>query len=256
MSYAKSKVEQLLRAEVGFHEYGGNGDGNGNPYSKWQYNVEYPDGGWCMSFASQIAYRAGFRFDSGATFGDKGFSSTNAAEPWARARGLWRDRNWRAQVGDWIIFQWDGGGTDHGEVVVYDDGVRIITIGGNTGNAVRWRTRDRRLVQGFVALSASAQAAPPLPSPATLVYLAKLAEWEESMKAEPVRFGDPASGKITLLNRLLVDAGMMIAPKNWNFYGVTTRDGVLHVKDLLGDEKPNGKEAGGRVAHWLIHRGK
>lgn len=250
ISYVWQKAIDLLHAALGFHEYGN----NGNPYSKWQYNVEFPAGGWCCSFASYIAYMAGFRFGSDAQCGDKGFASTNILEPWAKKHGLWRDRNYRAKPGDLIIFDWNGdGATDHVETVEFDDGVRIITIGGNTGNAVERRVRDRTYVKFFTALTASSQAAPPPPSPAVIRYLAGLVAWIVSVSKDPIESGNPASGRITTLNELLVDAGMIARPKNMNIFSKATHDGVWHVQDIVGT-RHNGNVAGSLVAHWLVYR--
>lgn len=164
MSYKPSDAMAYARRQVGFQEVP---DGsNCNPYSEWQYGVRCPGGGWCMSFASVCTVAGGFRFE-GATHGARGFSFTEAVEAWARPRGLWREKSWRAKAGDWAIFEFGGGyPTDHGELVDTDDGVWMVLIGGNTSNAVKYRTRDRKHVVGFIAFSESDQvAAPPAPTP-------------------------------------------------------------------------------------------
>lgn len=120
-----------------------------------------------MSFASRVTVEGGFSF-VGATHGWRGFSFTESAKTWAEGNGLWRDKNYRAQKGDWVLFNWDGRyPSDHGEVVETDDGAWMVTIGGNTSNAVKYRSRDRKYVIGFVAFSQSDQVevAPPPPEP-------------------------------------------------------------------------------------------
>jgi len=260
LRYIKDKAVQLLKSALGFHEYGN----NGNPYSKWQYGVEYPGGGWCCSFASWVSYMAGFRFGSGAQHGDKGFASTNVAEPWARQQGLWRDRNWRAQPGDWVIFNWDGGGTDHVEVVVYDDGEWLTTIGGNTGNAVAWRKRDRHFVSGFLALSASSQAKPVL-TPEAIEAIKELGRWRKNIKEDPLRRGD-TRWEVGTLHQIAVNAGLLATiPRKGNTFGLGTANFVAWLKRTANakanrENKPEpfpttgGNNAGVQVVDELLSR--
>jgi hypothetical protein len=247
LRFVKEVAVALLRAAVGFHEYGN----NGNPYSKWQYGVEYPGGGWCCSFASYISYMAGFRFGSDAQYGDKGFGSTNVAQPWAQKHGLWRDRNWRAAPGDWVIFNWDGGGTDHVEVVIYDDGIQIITIGGNTGNAVASRVRDRSHVAGFVALSASPQAKPVLDADA-IAFIKKGLAWVKAVTKTPLNLGD-SGPEVTFLNQVLAAHGLLGDSRYMNIFTKATRDALVHARKILGSAEKRGDRLGGPGAQDLLN---
>lgn len=162
MTYVQPHSMAYAKSQVGTKETGN----NCQQYSDEQYGVRCPPGGWCMSFASRVAREGGYVFEPGATFGPKGFAYTGSAINWAQRHGLWRNRYYRAQPGDWVIFDWNGDGlTDHVEVNEIDDGVQFVTIGGNTGNAVLYRIRDRKYVNCIIALSASSQAGVPIPPP-------------------------------------------------------------------------------------------
>lgn len=241
MSYDAPTAVQYAQSQVGFHE---TPDGsNCNPYSDWQYGVRCPGGGWCISFASRCTVEGGFRFD-GATHGDRGFSYTEAAEAWARPRGLWRDRSWRAQPGDWVIFDWNGDGrTDHGEVVHTDDGQWLVLIGGNTSNAVKWRKRDRTYVVGFVAFSQSDQVVAPPPPPPKVRPMYDPAKplrarlqhpdggWWEAYSGGKVDFLSSVKNAAVLAGGMTSDAdrkkceGKTVARLHPRDY---TRDGVTH----------------------------
>jgi len=245
MTYIIPKSIQYAQSQVGVVEvpWGSNCQG----YSDWQYGVRCPGGGWCISFASKVTVEGGYRFE-GATHGERGFSFTGAAEAWARSKGLWRDKNWRAKPGDWGIFQWDGGQTDHGEVVYEDDGAWIVFIGGNTSNAVKYRKRDRHFIVGFVAFSESDQvAAPPPPPPKVrpmfdpnLKLAARLQHpdggWWTAYDGGRVDFLPPVPGQAALTGGLISGADLL---KTYDTQGVKkhvsrlerrdyTRDGVLH----------------------------
>lgn len=154
MSYNSTLHVTLMRDDVGFHE----GPSNDNPYSEWQYNVRRPAGGWCCSYASYAAYRAGFRFGfMGCTFGDKGDNNAGVFREHAKNLGLFRERTARARPG-WLVpmFAYDRGA--HLETVLADDGGTFIaTIGGNTGDMVQYRTRPRGIIEGFIALDEAGQ---------------------------------------------------------------------------------------------------
>jgi hypothetical protein len=213
VSYDKARAVKYAESQIGVTEspHGS----NCQPYSDWQYGVRCPPG---------------FVFGREATHGDKGFSYTESMESWARAQGLWRDASWRAQPGDWIIFDWNGDGmTDHVEVVKYDDGNRVMTIGGNTSNAVLYRTRDRRYLTGFVALSAAKQAVQPI-DPNVLAYLKKLADWKNRICAPETPDGmhgaltqGMTNSNVTILNNLLL-------ARKANIYNLATRRAVYVFK--------------------------
>lgn len=160
MTYVADASVNQAKHDVGFHE-GGN---NSNPYSEWQYGNRHNP--WCNSFVAFCACVGGFRFWPWSTYGQKGDAYVPYQKNHAIQAGAWRDKWWRAAPGDFVCFDWEHNGVlDHIEMVIADDGNKIVTIGGNTSNGVYYRTRDRSYVGGFVALSEAGQSGPPPPPP-------------------------------------------------------------------------------------------
>lgn len=161
MTYSVDRQVAELKKWVGFHE-GGN---NSNPFSLWHgYGTTHLP--WCDSFAQYCAVNAGgFVWKSPyAQFGPKGSGYVPTTRRDAQYMGIWRAKNTRARPGRQVHFDWNGDGIDdHDETVIADDGVKLVTIGGNTSDAVLYRTRDRRYVTGFVALDEAGQNGPPAP---------------------------------------------------------------------------------------------
>lgn len=238
MTYDGAKTVAWAKTQVGFHE----GHNNENPYSLWQYGNAFNP--WCASFQCRAQYEGGYRFE-GCTYGEKGEAYTPTEAQRAKQQGAWRERNWRAAPGDAVLFDWGNNGLiDHVEVVVYDDGVNLITIGGNTSDSVLYRKRDRRYVAGFWALSQSKQAIPPV----DLAAIKQLTDWRDRVTAHPLRFGD-RSDDVVILNYLLVAKGL--AYNGGNAYGRQTRDGVVHLKKL-NDLGTDGQHFGGPAANALL----
>lgn len=156
MSFSSTLELAAARGRVGFHE----GADNDNPFSAWQgLNSHNP---WCASFACWAAASGGFVFPPYFTFGSKGDAYCPYMQRDAITAGLWRDKTWRAAPGDFVLYDWTHDGVlDHIEIVVFDDGVNLATVGGNVSDGVNYRKRDRTYVAGFVALSASDQVPPP-----------------------------------------------------------------------------------------------
>lgn len=251
MSFSGSAEVLEGEADIGFHEVP---DGsNCNPYSDWQYHVRCPGGGYCCSACSKWAHDAGFRFGAGATYRDKGFSYTGAAIEWAKHEGLWRPSSWRSKPGDWWIFDWNrDGNTDHVEMVKFDDGVMALLVGGNTGNSVAYRRRDRKYHVGTVALSQSKQAKPPLPTPAALAGIRQLLAWQKAVTALPLELGD-RNDEVVILHRLLVHVGLLARmPKDPKRYTMVTAHAVWHLKDAHELANTDGKRAGADVARVLL----
>lgn len=253
MSYSKLGARDAGRADVGFSE--SPPGSNCNPYSERQYGVRCPGGGWCASACSAWAIEGGFLFGPDATYGPKGFSYTESMEQWARAQGLWRDKWWRSQPGDWWIFDWNGDGlTDHVEEVDHDDGAQAVTIGGNTGNAVRYRLRDRVYLVGIVALSQSPQAAPPMPTKEVLQALARLKRIERELDAKPLERGD-TDWKVAIIHQLFVEKGLLgQVPRYSNTFGKGFRDANLHLKRLAHLESQDPTRFGGDAFRALLQR--
>lgn len=138
---------------IGFHE----GPDNSNPFSVWQgLDNNNP---WCASFVSEaVCEGGGYRFPPNSTFGWKGEAYVPTMKQRAEQEGLWRDRSYIGRAGDLVCYDWQGDGElDHVELVVADDGTTLRTIGGNTGDAVQGRSRNKNNVGGFYALSHSSQ---------------------------------------------------------------------------------------------------
>lgn len=246
MTYSASATLDAAKSRVGFHE----GPNNENPFSLWQYGQSHNP--WCASFQCWAQYQGGYRF-IGCTYGDKGEAYTPTEKLRAEQQGTWRDKTWRAQPGDAVLYDWGNNGViDHVEIVLFDDGVKLITIGGNTSDAVMYRTRDRTYVAGFWALSQDPQAAPPI----DLAEIAKIVEWHQFVKEHELYEGMAASNVITTLNRFLVALGWMIEPKNMNVYGKPTVAGVRHMKTALHAKYPtmdhDGTHLGAQAADALL----
>lgn len=227
---------------------------NCQQFSLEQYGVRCPGGGWCCSFSSHVTIAGGYVFDHGATYGARGFSFTDSARDWAKVEGLWRDRSWRAAPGDWIIFDWNGDGrTDHVEVNEHDDGHWFATVGGNTGNAVMHRARDRSYCAGIIAFSESPQTTPPFDVNA--VQAAKLLlAWEDRVTAAALERGD-VRNDVAIAKQILAKRGLLIiTPKTpMNLFDLAMQNAVAHAKVLRGDKKPvKGGVLGGELAHWLL----
>lgn len=153
MSYSPVAAIEWASKLIGFHE----GPNNSNPFSVWQgIDNNNP---WCASFACEAVVEAGgYRFPANSTFGVKGEAYVPTLAERAKQEGLWRDRSYHGRAGDLVMYDWQGDGVlDHVEIVLTDDGTTLHTIGGNTGDAVAARTRNKNSVGSFYALSESAQ---------------------------------------------------------------------------------------------------
>lgn len=157
MTYNADAAVLRAKQDVGYHE----GANNYNRYSPWQGLSAYNP--WCASAVSFWAYEGGgYRFPANCTFGPKGEAYVPTMRERAMQEGLWFDAHWRAQPGDFWLFDWGNNGLlDHVEMVIYDDGNKAVTIGGNTSDQVAYRTRDRSSLAGTYGLSQSKQAEPP-----------------------------------------------------------------------------------------------
>jgi hypothetical protein len=99
---------------------------------------------------------------------------------------------------------------------------------------VLYRTRDRRYLTGFVALSAAKQAVQPI-DPNVLAYLKKLADWKNRICAPETPDGmhgaltqGMTNSNVTILNNLLLARGLLA--RKSNTYGAPTRRGVYVFK--------------------------
>ena len=247
MSYSGDQAVAWAKTQVGFHE----GPNNANPFSAWQYGG--PNNPWCASFQCRAEYEGGYRF-VGCTYGERGEAYTPTEALRAKQQGTWRDKTWRAQPGDAVLFDWKNDGLiDHVELVVYDDGIRLITIGGNTSDGVYFRTRDRTYVAGFWALSQDPQAKPVV-DPKVLGVLAALNAWEKDVAEHPLELG--AKGpRVKVLNDLLLHRGLVA--RTGSAYGKDTRAGVHHLKLIrqkkTGEPDVDGRHVAGPAAHFLLH---
>lgn len=151
--YVPSLSVAIAKADVGYHE----GYNNRNKYSYWQYGDYYQP--WCASACSKWAYDAGFRF-APSTFGEKGENNVTMFQRWAERRGVWRSRTTVAHPGWFVNLNFEKI-NQHIEMVIADaGGPTVATIGGNTGNAVLYRTRYRRDINGFIAIDQAGQTKP------------------------------------------------------------------------------------------------
>lgn len=157
MTYNAQSSILEARMDVGYHE----GPDNYNKFSIWQGLA--PNNPWCASAVCKWAVDGGgYQFPANSTFGVKGEAYVPTMRERAMQEGLWRDKSWHAQPGDFWLYDWQHDGLlDHVEMVVVDDGTRAVLIGGNTSDQCMFRTRNRDNLAGIYALSQSTQAEPP-----------------------------------------------------------------------------------------------
>lgn len=244
MAYVKEQTVAWAKTQVGFHE----GYNNRNPYSLWQYGNSYNP--WCASFQCMAQYMGGYRFVN-CSYGQKGEAYTPTEKLRAQQQGTFRDKWWRAEPGDAVLFDWGNNGLiDHVEVVIYDDGNHIVTIGGNTSDSVAYRTRDRAYVAGFWALSQDPQAKPVV-TPADLTAIKKILAWKQRVTDKPLKFGDTDRPLDTLtLSKLLISRGLLV--RESSVYGPAVRQAVHHLKMAKKLPNTDGKVFGGVAATALL----
>lgn len=245
MTYSGAATVAWAKTQVGFHE----GWNNYNPYSAWQYGG--PNNPWCASFQCMAQYMGGYRF-KGCTYGDKGEAYVPTEALRAQAQGTWRDKYWRAEPGDAVFHDWEGNGEfDHVSIVVYDDGKYLLTIGGNTSDAVAYRTYDRSSVVGFWALSQDPQAIPDVKQLTAAEWKAikQLVAWKDRVCKTALRQGDTNSDTL-ILNNLLVKLGFMVVSNNT--YWKATRSAVYNFKRVRGMSNTIGYTFGCEAATEIL----
>lgn len=124
-------VIRIEASQIGYVE----GAGNSTKYGSW-YGMNHQP--WCDIFQSWAFAQA----NALAAIGGK-FALTTAHAAWFKSKGRWSST---PQIGALVFYDWGGGksisGIDHIELVIGISGGNIITIGGNTDNAVRQRNRS------------------------------------------------------------------------------------------------------------------
>jgi uncharacterized protein (TIGR02594 family) len=105
---------------------------------------DYANASWCDIFVTWVGARAGVKGIGGDAF-------TPAHARWFQRQGRWGDA---PRPGAVVFFSWGGGkrigDIDHVGLVVKDDHDGTIqTVEGNTGDAVKIRTRDIDDVVGY-----------------------------------------------------------------------------------------------------------
>src|SRR5690242_1621275 len=99
MTYNADGSVAVAKSFLGYHE----GANNYNMFSAWQGLNPYNP--WCASFTCYCAYEGGgYRFPDNSTFGEKGEAYTPTMRDRAVQEGIWRDKWWRAQPGDFVEY--------------------------------------------------------------------------------------------------------------------------------------------------------
>lgn len=125
------------RSHLGMH-------GRPNSATRWyadRHGREYLDASWCDEYVSWVGSRVGL----GKKIGEFAYCPSHVN--WFKAKGLWGRS---PRVGAVVFFDWDRDKVaDHIGFVeaVYRD--KIVTIEGNTGDAVRRRVRYPSQVLGY-----------------------------------------------------------------------------------------------------------
>lgn len=128
----------LARKQVGI-------SGRPNTFTRWyaqRYGSVYSSAEWCSIFLAWLAGHSGLSVPMNA------LASAQAEN--FRLRGQFSRT---PRVGDFAFFDWAGGrllsGIDHSALVVAVKPGAVTVIEGNSGNAVRLRTRSTANVVGF-----------------------------------------------------------------------------------------------------------
>lgn len=162
MGYTASKVVEIAKAEIGYHEKNSDanldvkvaindGSGNHTKYARDLHKAGYYNGdkcgyAWCDCFYDWVHLQAagGNAKLAQAVIcqtGPYGAGCTNSMQYYKNQGRL--DMN--PKVGDQIFFRYSGtSGADHTGIVVAVESQWITTIEGNSGNCVQQRRYDRR----------------------------------------------------------------------------------------------------------------
>lgn len=278
MSFVPAQAVTNARNDVGYHE----GPNNANKFSFWQYG-DYT-APWCASAISKWAYDAGYRWPRESAYREKGDASVYWLS--AHAGGLRRDRSYMARPGDVLCLEFSPG-ERHVELILADGGPgyeqrtgrpRWATVGGNTGNAVQYRTRYERDLYSVVALTHSPQVDPgaePIDpallllkgAPMTTVAAPISGPQGRTATARPVPFagqvllengarlvGDKKLGESYVWrdasvakNAILIDIAPTVYPHSHKLAGQPDGHGIVALYDPR-----NGKPPDTYVGAWLL----
>lgn len=134
---------------------------------------------WCAMFVSDVLYEVG------QTCPGFPSASCGAALSAARRAGVVLSNKKNAKPGDIVIFDWDGkasNGVDHVGFVEINKGSYIQTIEGNTGNAVRRRTRNWSTVAAIIRPKYSASQKPEALDVDGIIGPKTVTRWQQVMK--------------------------------------------------------------------------
>ena len=130
-----SKRDEIIRIaneQVGYKEYAN----NKTKYGEW-YGLQ---GEWCDIFISWLANQVGIL---NTLIPKEAYVPTTAN--WYKNKGLLKDKNYRPQKGDLILFDYNHNKTpDHIGIVDYVEGNVIHTIEGNKSKMVKKQQYDPR----------------------------------------------------------------------------------------------------------------
>ncbi|WUH96503.1 CHAP domain-containing protein [Spirillospora sp. NBC_00431] len=151
-----AKAVELARSQVGIREDGG----GGTKFQKWYMGTSraqetlrrdggslggYGDANWCDMFISWIGEQIGF----GDQIGSDAWTVAHAR--WFQGQGRWGTE---PRPGAIVFYAWDGGKASGdirhvGMVVKKVDDDTIQAVEGNTGNAVKVKTRSADDIVGY-----------------------------------------------------------------------------------------------------------
>jgi len=155
----RARAVNWAKARVGITENPA-GSNRGPRITAWQEMSGYPGGGvpWCQCFVNASAYVGTRKRLNPAMIGGYTVSVVEMAEN--GEHGLKRISLEEARPGDWVFFDFDGGGVDHVGLFMSRNGRTVFTIEGNTssgnsgsqsnGGGVFRRERDRSLIAAVV----------------------------------------------------------------------------------------------------------
>lgn len=151
----REKAYQVAVAEIGHRE----SSYNVCKYTIWWFRKHKWAVGWCSIFASYCYKKAGSKvFRSCTVVGGKlisegytDYSEQILADAIAGKNGMSIVKN--PERGDWVVWQWDTGATDHSSILESCTSSTVVSIDGNVPDVVKRCTRSRGSVRAFIRIT-------------------------------------------------------------------------------------------------------
>ena len=153
----RARAVNWAKSRVGIVEHPA-GSNRGPKIDAWSSMSGYPGSSvpWCQNFVNASAYVGSRKRIKPIWFG--GYTVGVVEQARNSEHGLKKISLEEARPGDWVYFDFDGGGVDHVGMFLSRDGSTVYTIEGNTsvagsqsnGGGVYRKSRDRSLISATV----------------------------------------------------------------------------------------------------------